>query len=143
MREVWFPLDLSNVASFNCVMAHSAAHLAYFYGGSGPFRGTDSAEALGFKTHAVRTLNKWLGDQQKALSNDAFIAVVRLLTFEVRFPPLLDSIEASTHEYGVQRYWGTAEEWRIHRKGLQSMINARGGLDGLRENWRLELVVAL
>lgn len=143
MREVWFPLDLSNVASFNCVMAHSAAHLAYFYGGSDPSRGTTSTEALKFKSHAILTLKQWLGDKEKAISNDAIVAVVRLLTFEVRFRSPLDETEAFTYGFVVQRYWGTAEEWRVHRSGLQSMIKARGGLDGLREDWRLELVVAL
>lgn len=82
MREIWFPLDLSNIASFNCVMAHSAAHLAYSYGGT-------STEALKFKESAIQTLNQWLGDKEKAISNDAFVAVVRLLTFEVRCTPII------------------------------------------------------
>ena len=87
MRDVWFPLDLSNPASFNAIMAHSAAHLAHYYGGMTPTRGTNSPEALKFKANAVQILNHWLNDSEKALSNDAFAAVVRLLTFEVS--PLL------------------------------------------------------
>jgi hypothetical protein len=43
----------------------------------------------------------------------------------------------------MQRYWGTVAEWRIHRDGLQRMIEAKGGVDKLRSNWRLELVVYL
>lgn len=83
MRDVWFPLDLSNPASFNAIMAHSAAHLAHYYGGMTPTRGTNSSEALKFKADAIQILNHWLSDPEKALSNDAFAAVVRLLTFEV------------------------------------------------------------
>lgn len=83
MKDVWFPLDLSNPASFNAIMAHSAAHLAHYYGGVTPTKGTKSAEALRFKADAVEILNQWVNDPKKALSNDTFAAVVRLLTFEV------------------------------------------------------------
>lgn len=83
MKDVWFPLDLSNPASFNAIMAHSAAHLAHYYGGVTPTKGTKSAEALRFKADAVEILNQWVNDPEKALSNDTFAAAVRLLTFEV------------------------------------------------------------
>jgi len=35
------------------------------------------------------------------------------------------------------------EDWNIHRDGLQRMIDAKGGIDALHDNWRLELVVYL
>ncbi|KAK9427125.1 hypothetical protein V1505DRAFT_318100 [Lipomyces doorenjongii] len=117
MRDVWFPLDLSNASSFNTVMAHSAAHLAYLQGA------TDSVDALRYKAEAVRILNIWLNDPIKSLSDEAFAAVVRLLTFE--------------------RYWGTEAEWGVHRDGLHGMIEARGGLSALQDNWRLGLIVCL
>ncbi|KAL4891107.1 fungal-specific transcription factor domain-containing protein [Aspergillus ambiguus] len=123
MRDVWFPLDLSNASTFNCVMAHSAAHLAHLYAGSPPRRGTNSSDALKYKIEAVRILRLWLADPEKELSDDAFAATVRLLTFE--------------------RYWGTVADWQIHRDGLQRMIDAKGGVRSLHENWRLELVVYL
>lgn len=123
MKDVWFPLDLSNASSFNCIMAHSAAHLSHLYAGTPPARGTTSSEALKYKLEALRILRLWLGDPEKELSEDAFSAVVRLLTFE--------------------RYWGTVEDWNVHRDGLQRMIDAKGGIDALHENWRLELVVYL
>ncbi|KAK9237770.1 hypothetical protein V1525DRAFT_402880 [Lipomyces kononenkoae] len=115
MRDVWFPLDLSNASSFNTVMAHSAAHLASLQGAM------DSLDALTYKAEALRILNIWLHDPIKSLSDEAFAAVVRLLTFE--------------------RYWGCEQEWRIHRDGLQRMIEARGGLVALQDNWRVGLVV--
>lgn len=85
MRDVWFPLDLSNASSFNCIMAHSAAHLAHLYGGTLPRRGTTSSDALNYKIEAVRILRLWLSDPATELCDDAFAAVVRLLTFEVWF----------------------------------------------------------
>ncbi|KAK9481616.1 fungal-specific transcription factor domain-containing protein [Lipomyces starkeyi] len=117
MKDVWFPLDLSNAASFNGIMAHSAAHLAHLHGG------TYSADALRYKEEALSIINTWLTDPTRALSDETFAAVVRLLTFE--------------------RYWGTEAEWKVHRNGLEQMVEARGGLDALRNNWRLELVVCL
>lgn len=83
MKDVWFPLDLSNASSFNAIMAHSAAHLSHLYAGTSPQRGTNSSDALRFKSEAVRILHEWLSIPDKALSYDAFAAVIRLLTFEV------------------------------------------------------------
>lgn len=83
MKDVWFPLDLSNASSFNCIMAHSAAHLAHLYSGTPPCPGTNSSDALKYKAEAVAILRSWFGDPEKALEYDTFAAVVRLLTFEV------------------------------------------------------------
>ncbi|KAI9930288.1 hypothetical protein MW887_012101 [Aspergillus wentii] len=82
MKDVWFPLDLSNASSFNCIMAHSAAHLSHLYAGTPPRQGTNSFDALKYKIEAVRILRIWLSDPEKELCDDAFAAVVRLLTFE-------------------------------------------------------------
>ncbi|KAK9370575.1 hypothetical protein V1509DRAFT_656850 [Lipomyces kononenkoae] len=117
MRDLWFPLDISNASSFNTLMAHSAAHLAYLQGA------VDSLDSLTYKAEAVRILNSWLHDPVKSLSDEAFAAVVRLLTFE--------------------RHWGSEAEWKIHRDGLQRMIEARGGLIELQANWRVGLVASL
>jgi Fungal specific transcription factor domain len=83
MKDVWFPLDLSNASSFNCIMAHSAAHLAHLYAGTSPRRGTKSTDALKYKAEAVRILHSWVADPKMGLSDEAFAAVIRLLTFEV------------------------------------------------------------
>ena len=77
MRDVWFPLDLSNAASFNAIMAHAAAHLARQQGVPLSF------EALQFKFEAVRIVNVWMAHAVLALSDQAFAAVIRLLTYEV------------------------------------------------------------
>ncbi|KAJ4246489.1 hypothetical protein NW757_009538 [Fusarium falciforme] len=77
MRDVWCPLDLSNAASFNAIMAHSAAHLARMQG----LR--QSKEALKFKAEAVRIVQVWMDDPERALSDDVLAAVLRLLTYEI------------------------------------------------------------
>ncbi|EFX01755.1 peroxisomal catalase [Grosmannia clavigera kw1407] len=117
MRDVWFPLDLSNAASFNAIMAHSAAHLARLNGIK------FSREAFRYKAEALRIVRLWMQDPARTLSDEVFAAVLRLLTYE--------------------RYWGTEAEWRVHRDGLQQMIEARGGIASLHSNWRLELVTYL
>ncbi|RMJ15815.1 hypothetical protein CDV36_004514 [Fusarium kuroshium] len=117
MRDVWCPLDLSNAASFNAIMAHSAAHLARMQG----LR--QSKEALKFKAEAVRIVQVWMEDPERALSDDVLAAVLRLLTYE--------------------RYWGTEAEWHVHYNGLSNLIQARGGIEALQSNWRLELTTFL
>ncbi|PHH64642.1 hypothetical protein CDD82_1748 [Ophiocordyceps australis] len=117
MRDVWFPLDLSNAASFNAILAHAAAHLARMRGRK------SSSDALKFKREAIRIVNQWINMPDRALSDDVFAAVLRLLTYE--------------------RYWGTEAEWRVHRRGLGQMIEARGGFTALESNWRLELALYL
>lgn len=142
MRDVWFPLDLSNASSFNCIMAHSAAHLSHLYAGTLPRRGSNSSDALKYKIEAFRILRIWLGDPEKELSDDSFAAVVRLLTFEV-CQPIASISGGNGSSPFTQRYWGTEEDWKIHRDGLQRMIEAKGGVEALHHNWRLELVVYL
>ncbi|KAJ2986149.1 hypothetical protein NUW58_g5165 [Xylaria curta] len=117
MRDVWFPLDLSNAASFNAIMAHSAAHLARLQGFP------VSNEAVRFKVEAVGIVQFWARDPALALGDDTIAAILRLLSFE--------------------RYWGSEDEWRIHHNGLLQIIEARGGIETLHGNWRLEITTYL
>jgi hypothetical protein len=77
-RDIWIPLDLSNAASFNGILAHAAAD---FFGSKGD---EHSSETLEFRTEAIGIINKWLGTAVTATSDEVFAGVVRLLTFEVR-----------------------------------------------------------
>ncbi|KAI0469462.1 tachykinin family protein [Xylaria cf. heliscus] len=117
MRDVWFPLDLSNAGSFNAIMAHSAAHLSRMQGFP------VSNEAVRFKVEAVGIVQFWARDPALALSDDTIAAILRLLSFE--------------------RYWGSEDEWRIHHNGLLQIIGARGGIATLHGNWRLEITTFL
>lgn len=117
MRDVWLPLDLSNAASFNAIMAHSAAHLARMQGFPVPH------EAVQFKVEAVGIVQTWARDPALALSDDIIAGILRLLSFE--------------------RYWGSEDEWRIHHNGLLQIVEARGGIVTLQNNWRLEITTFL
>jgi hypothetical protein len=77
MRDVWLPLDLSNPASFNALMALSAAHLSWMQGFS------QSEMALEFKSKAVKIVQLWMQDPERAVSEDILAAILRLLTYEV------------------------------------------------------------
>ncbi|KAM3428735.1 hypothetical protein NHJ13734_008479, partial [Beauveria thailandica] len=116
-RDVWLPLDLSNAASFNVCMAHAAAHLARIQGQR------CSTVALKFKLEAMRIISEWIQNEAKALCDDMFAAVLRLLTYE--------------------RQWGTESDWKVHHHGLLQMLGARGGVEALARNGRLALVAFL
>ncbi|GJN85378.1 hypothetical protein PLIIFM63780_008945 [Purpureocillium lilacinum] len=83
VRDVWFPLDVSNAASFNVVLAHSAAHIARMHGY------TTSNEALKFKMEAIRIVASWMDDPQQALSDEVIAAVISVLLMAK--PSWLDS----------------------------------------------------
>jgi hypothetical protein len=77
MRDVWFPLDMSNAASFNVIMAHSAAHLALTHDHDYSYK------AFEHKSKAIRIINSWLGSPAHRVSDEAFAGVLRLSTYEV------------------------------------------------------------
>ncbi|KAI7764903.1 hypothetical protein LZL87_005616 [Fusarium oxysporum] len=116
MRDVWLPLDLSNPASFNALMALSAAHLSRMQGFS------QSEVALEFKSEAVRIVQLWMQDPERAVSDDVLASILRLLTYE--------------------RYWGTEAEWIIHHRGLMNLVEVRGGIAALsiRSLWLLSFI---
>ncbi|KAF4120843.1 hypothetical protein GMORB2_2847 [Geosmithia morbida] len=77
IRDVWLPMDLSNAASFNAIMAHSAAHLAHMRGSR------NRRTALKYKTEAIRMVAEWMSDPKLCMSDNIIAAVLRLLTYEV------------------------------------------------------------
>lgn len=78
MRDIWLPLDLSNAAAFNIVMALSATHLARMQG-----QRHTPPEALRFKGEAINIISTWVNDSTMALSDQAMTGILRLLTYEV------------------------------------------------------------
>ncbi|KAJ5902960.1 hypothetical protein N7504_005343 [Penicillium tannophilum] len=75
-RDIWIPLDLSNPASFNGILAHAAADIV------GSRGDRSSSEILKYKTEAIEIINKWLGTTTSSIKDEVFASVVRLLTFE-------------------------------------------------------------
>ncbi|RDK39037.1 hypothetical protein M752DRAFT_338396 [Aspergillus phoenicis ATCC 13157] len=117
VRDVWLPLDLSNSASFCALMAHAAAHVAHRQGQ------TRSIGSEKFRTLAVGIIAKWLADERRSTQDDTITAIARLLMFE--------------------KYWAIDDQWRAHKNGLVSVINARGGVESFRSSWRLHMVLFL
>jgi len=78
MRDLYIPVDLSHEAATHAVLAHSAAHSAHIRGKR------NSIKAISHKMAAIHLVNEYLSDPIKAVSDEAFSAVLRLLTFEVR-----------------------------------------------------------
>lgn len=76
-RDIWMPLDLSNIASFNGIMAHAAAHLSQIQ------HRDISPETLRYRTEIIELVNRWLGNPITAFNDEVFAAVLRLFTFEV------------------------------------------------------------
>jgi hypothetical protein len=76
-RDVWMPLDLSNLASFNAIMAHAAAYLSKVQNKE------SNADILRLKLEAIRLVRKWLSDPTTSFKDEVFAAVLRLFTFEV------------------------------------------------------------
>ncbi|GKZ38080.1 hypothetical protein AbraIFM66950_010027, partial [Aspergillus brasiliensis] len=117
VRDVWLPLDLSNSASFCALMAHAAAHVAHRQGQ------TKSIESEKFRTLAVGIIAKWLADETRSTQDETITAIARLLMFE--------------------KYWAIDDQWRAHKNGLVSVINARGGVESFQSSWRLHMVLFL
>ncbi|OOQ86551.1 hypothetical protein PEBR_20798 [Penicillium brasilianum] len=116
-RDIWMPLDLSNPASFNAILAHAAAHI------SETQNKESNSEILRFKIEAIELVNKWLGDPTTSFKDEVFAAVLRLFTFE--------------------RYRGTSERSNLHKRGLHQMVEARGGYRTFETNWRLQLALSM
>lgn len=135
VRDIRLPLDLSNAASFNVCMAHAAAHMAQTKGQR------CSTTALEFKLEAMRIIAEWIRNKAKALSDDMFVAVLRLLKYEVRSRDGLCYYDSSN--IFTQQQWGTESDWQIHRRGLLQILGARGGVEALASNWRLALTTYL
>lgn len=57
VRDVWFPLDLSNPASFNLLIAYSASQMARLCTEASPCRMESYTDSLTYNLEAIRLLN--------------------------------------------------------------------------------------
>jgi len=158
IKDLYIPVDLAYVASVHGILAHSASHLAYLRQ-----ERSLSIQAIGHKMNAIRLVNRALNDPMKAISDETFSAVMKLVTYEVGFPSALSFLwrlcvelflshrrssiyltyASSTNVNVIQRYWGTENAWKLHRNGLVQMIKKRGGLSTFPADWRLEMRIQL
>lgn len=77
MQDLYVPVDLTEEAATHAVLAHSACHIAHLRKEKRPIK------AIAHKTAAIHLINGYLSDPAKTVSDEAFSAVLRLLTFEV------------------------------------------------------------
>ena len=88
IRNLYVAIDLAQPASVHASLAHSASHIAYLRQES-----DSSIQAITHKMAAIQLINQSLDDPVKAISDENFSAVCRLLTFEAS---ILCSLDASS-----------------------------------------------
>jgi hypothetical protein len=78
IRNLYVAIDLSQPAFVHATLAHSASHMAWLRQ-----ERSNSIQAITHKMAAIQMINQSLDDPVKAISDETFSAVCRILTFEV------------------------------------------------------------
>ncbi|KAF2760097.1 hypothetical protein EJ05DRAFT_498068 [Pseudovirgaria hyperparasitica] len=121
LRTRWFPLAMTDPATFSGVLLLSASHLhSVRVKCSIQEKPEDAIRLLTLKEQAIRVVNEALGDPLRSCSDAIIGAVVKLCCYEA----IYDNVDA----------------YMIHMKGLQSMVAARGGLSELGVNGLLRRI---
>ena len=116
LRKKWFPLVMTDPATFNVVLLLAASNylsLATFHPGV--------PSLYAFKQNAITSVNEALRDPKRHLSDQVIGAVAKLASYEAMF--------------------GDRRTFDIHMAGLQKMVLLRGGLDRLGLSGLLERIV--
>lgn len=106
LRTRWFPLVLSEAATFQVVMLLSAsnyASLRYPHG--------DRSNLLVLKSRAISSINKALKATDSSTSDQLIGAVAKMASYEAMF--------------------GDLPTYEMHMRGLVRMVQLRGGLSSL------------
>jgi hypothetical protein len=79
IRKLHCSVDLSQPATVHATLAHSASHIAYLR------QERDSwIQAIAHKSAALQLINAALNDPVKAISDETFCGVGRLIVYEVQ-----------------------------------------------------------
>lgn len=106
LRKRWFPLVMSEAATFQVIILLSAsnyASLRYSYG-EGP-------SLLLLKSKAISSINTSLKDSDSPTSDELIGAVAKMASYEAMF--------------------GDQPTYEMHMRGLVKMVQLRGGLSSL------------
>jgi hypothetical protein len=106
LRTRWFPLVLSEAATFQVVVLLSASNYASLRYSSG-----DGPNLLLLKSRAISSINKALKATDSPSSDQLIGAVAKMASYEAMF--------------------GDQQTYEMHIRGLVKMVQLRGGLSSL------------
>ncbi|KAL2109039.1 hypothetical protein VUR80DRAFT_3045 [Thermomyces stellatus] len=118
LRKKWFPLVISEPATFLIVLLLAASNYSVV--------NTDAAARITphlvhMKYDAIRAINDAFSLEQRRLSDALIGAVAKMASFEAMY--------------------GDVETYHVHMAGLQKMVAIRGGLDALGLNGLLRRII--
>lgn len=118
LRKKWFPLVVSEPATFGVVLLLSASNFAVV-------SSTAAAEIrphlIRMKCDAIQAVNEAFSQADRRLSDAVIGAVAKMASFEAMY--------------------GDVETYKIHMTGLQKMVAMRGGLAALGLGGLLERII--
>lgn len=106
LRSRWFPLIMTESASFLVIVLIAASHYASI--NNSPSHAVD---LLKLKHETLASINRGMKDQQSMLSDQLIGAVAKMASYEAMF--------------------GNQETYEIHMAGVKHMVSLRGGLKSL------------
>ncbi|KAF2726182.1 hypothetical protein K431DRAFT_214139 [Polychaeton citri CBS 116435] len=113
LRTAWFPLVMTEPATFYAVLLMAASH----YCAIQP-EANHIIDLLNLKTRALKAINVAIMDPKRAKSDATIGAVAKMAAYEAVF--------------------GDSDTFSAHLRGLQMMLRMRGGLSELGLNGLLE-----
>ncbi|KAI5459660.1 hypothetical protein BGZ63DRAFT_388459 [Mariannaea sp. PMI_226] len=106
LRSSWFPLVMSDAATFQTILLLSASNSV------SNNRVPDTGyEILQLKSDAITFINAAFSNEQRRISDAVIGAVAKMASFEAMH--------------------GSVESYQLHMRGLQRMVSIRGGLSAL------------
>ncbi|KAE9377527.1 hypothetical protein N431DRAFT_478767 [Stipitochalara longipes BDJ] len=135
----WFLLAMTDAALFHSILCGSALYMDLLTGRQ------DSVERLTHMKESVHLLNTRLQVPDTALSDSTLFAVALLAEFEARM--LFFFLPPSLHYRHIISFafWsavGNFANWELHMAGLHKMVQLRGGLSALEEQFQLKFLQA-
>lgn len=106
LRSRWFPLIMTESASFLVIVLIAASHYASMNNNQ-----SLAVDLLRLKHETLASINQGMRNQKSMLSDQLVGAVAKMASYEAMF--------------------GTQEAYKIHMTGVKHMVKLRGGLRSL------------
>ncbi|KAI9742129.1 MAG: hypothetical protein M1834_000519 [Cirrosporium novae-zelandiae] len=117
-REVWYPLSVGDPAAFHQVLSNFCLHLDYKQKMDGTY---EKEGSIAHHALAVTSMTSRLSDPVFQISDGAIGTVIGF----------------ACRAHRVEDF----ERWHVHMNGLREIIRLRGGVDSLRSNEPLRLML--